>query len=80
MLEPLGGYLLLGAKMRADPAAHCGPWNFGPERSSAITVGELVGLVIAEWGSGSWEAAGGEREPRKLQLRIDKDQKIPLTL
>jgi CDP-glucose 4,6-dehydratase len=68
VLEPLGGYLLLGAKMCADPAAHCGPWNFGPERSSAITVGELVGLIIAEWGSGSWEAAGSEVGPREAGL------------
>ena len=32
VLEPLGGYLLLGAVMGTDPDRYGGPWNFGPER------------------------------------------------
>ena len=32
VLEPLGGYLLLGAVMGTDPDRYGGPWNFGPDR------------------------------------------------
>ncbi|RZK32381.1 MAG: CDP-glucose 4,6-dehydratase, partial [Hymenobacter sp.] len=30
VLEPLGGYLLLGAKLSQDAARYAGAWNFGP--------------------------------------------------
>jgi CDP-glucose 4,6-dehydratase len=75
VLEPLGGYLLLGATMSTDPDRYGGPWNFGPERSSTVTVSELVGLVIDEWGSGSWEpaSAGAQvHEAGLLTLDINK--------
>lgn len=56
VLEPLSGYLLLGAMMSEHGNRYAGAWNFGPERVSTITVGELVGLMVDAWGSGSWES------------------------
>jgi CDP-glucose 4,6-dehydratase len=75
VLEPLGGYLLLGAMMKKHGHEYDGAWNFGPDRASTITVGELVGLVIAEWGSGSWESTASDSQAHEaglLTLDINK--------
>jgi CDP-glucose 4,6-dehydratase len=32
-------------------------WNFGPGTEGAATVAELVDLMTASWGRGSWRAA-----------------------
>ena len=77
VLEPLGGYLLLAARMLAEPddARLADAWNFGPSSLEAVTVGELVDLFVAAWASGSWKDASlGEQphEARLLRLSIDK--------
>jgi CDP-glucose 4,6-dehydratase len=77
VLEPLGGYLLLAARMLAAPddARLPDAWNFGPSSLEAVTVGELVDLFVAAWGSGTWKDASlGEQphEARLLRLSIDK--------
>jgi CDP-glucose 4,6-dehydratase len=75
VLEPLGGYLLLGAHMAKHGHQYSGPWNFGPDRSSTITVKELVELVITEWGSGSWESTATDNQAHEaglLTLDINK--------
>lgn len=78
VLEPLSGYLLLGARL-SDPTAErgrfCGPWNFGPLPESDCNVGRLVDDVIRAWGGGSWErvpAAVGGAETPELRLDITK--------
>ncbi len=58
VLEPLGGYLLLAARMLAEPGVFDDAFNFGPASDAAITVGDLTDRVVAAWGSGSWERAG----------------------
>jgi CDP-glucose 4,6-dehydratase len=84
VLEPLAGYLWLGAKLWRDGAAYAGPWNFGPEPGGATTVCSVVEAFVREWGSGQWRAAsasaaGGEtaaaaprHEAHLLQLDITK--------
>jgi len=76
VLEPLGGYLLLGARLLGpDAARHCGPWNFGPAPEDAAPVSALVGEIIRAWGSGSWAPEpqpGAPREAGLLRLSADK--------
>jgi CDP-glucose 4,6-dehydratase len=77
VLEPLGGYLLLAARMLTTPdgAALADAWNFGPSGLEVVTVGALVDLFIAAWGSGTWQDAGVAGQPheaRLLRLSIDK--------
>lgn len=77
VLEPLGGYLLLAARMLAptDGARLAEGWNFGPSSTEAVTVGELVDLFLAAWGGGSWEdvsTVGQLHEAHMLRLSIDK--------
>jgi CDP-glucose 4,6-dehydratase len=53
VLEPLSGYLLLGARMYEDGACYGDAWNFGPSDTEVLTVEEVVKRVIKYWGSGS---------------------------
>jgi CDP-glucose 4,6-dehydratase len=50
VLEPLAGYLWLGALLAGDPATYGGAWNFGPDPESAVSVEQLVSLVCQVWG------------------------------
>ncbi len=55
VLVPLGGYLLLGAKMMAgDPHQWSGAWNFGPPEMNGITTSQIAEKLIELWGSGEW--------------------------
>ena len=76
VLEPLGGYQLLGAKLLgAEAAAHCEPWNFGPADENAKPVRDLVDGFVAAWGGGSWQQVtepGAPHETAILKLNIEK--------
>jgi CDP-glucose 4,6-dehydratase len=69
VLEPVGGYLAYAEALldrRDVPAA----LNFGPDRSDARTVAEMVDRAIECWGSGSWrhEPVAGDIEAPVLTL------------
>jgi len=55
VLEPLGGYLLLAAKMSHNGRGYAQAWNFGPHDEDAIPVKEMVQRIIRYWGHGSWK-------------------------
>ncbi|MBI5068838.1 MAG: CDP-glucose 4,6-dehydratase [Deltaproteobacteria bacterium] len=79
VLEPLSGYLLLGARLRdgADRASFCEAWNFGPRFEDARTVREVAEVAIRAWGGGSWEDRGEPGAPAEagiLRLGIEKAQ------
>jgi CDP-glucose 4,6-dehydratase len=46
VLEPLYGYLLLGAKMMTDGHSFSGAWNFGPLYRNSLTVEDLIRRFI----------------------------------
>jgi CDP-glucose 4,6-dehydratase len=75
VLEPLGGYLLLGARLLEGDAGACEAWNFGPRPEGTVPVSELVGAVVEAWGSGGWRATpqrGAPHEANVLRLAIEK--------
>jgi CDP-glucose 4,6-dehydratase len=78
VLEPLGGYLALGARLAGPGAARfCEPWNFGPHAEDARTVREVVEALVRAWGSGRWEDRHDPRAPHEagfLRLSIEKAQ------
>ena len=76
VLEPLSGYLALASRLYTGEDLR-GAWNFGPERESHRTVGELVNTVIESWGSGSKELVfgGGLGETSTLYLNCDKSER-----
>jgi CDP-glucose 4,6-dehydratase len=81
VLEPLGGYLLLGARLAGvgteAPERFCEAWNFGPRIEDARPVREVVEALIRSWGSGSWDDRHDPAAPHEaglLRLSIDKAQ------
>jgi CDP-glucose 4,6-dehydratase len=75
VLEPLRGYLMLGAKLLTSGKAFAEAWNFGPSYPGLVTVKELVGAFVTCWGDGSYtiaKDASGDRESHFLHLDISK--------
>ena len=79
VLEPLSGYLSLGARL-LDPsslnvAEYCEAFNFGGYVNSNKSVKELVENVISYWGEGSWDLVHPDKsyhESSLLNLSSDK--------
>jgi CDP-glucose 4,6-dehydratase len=50
VLEPVSGYLSLGARMARAPGAHTAAYNFGPETNGrGVPVEEVVRGILARW-------------------------------
>lgn len=73
VLEPLAGYLLLGACLSRDAAGFSKAYNFGPLPEGHLMVRDLVSTAIAAWGSGDWKdvsSPGALHEAGLLKLDI----------
>ena len=66
VLDPLRGYLTLGAELGARPEEFSGAWNFGPAESEARQVRELVELA-----GGAWQLDPDPAPPEANQLQLD---------
>ncbi len=79
VLEPLSGYLQLGANLHRASAPGalqppCGGFNFGPALTSNRTVADLVQEVLKHW-PGRWEDRSDPKavhEAKLLNLATDK--------
>ncbi len=75
VLEPLYGYLLLGAYMMKEPTKYVGAWNFGPKSDDVISVGSLVDKIIELYKKGTWKDLSDPNalhEAKLLALDINK--------
>lgn len=74
VLDPLGGYLLLAARLWQDGPSYAGAWNLGPDGQVAWTVEKVVQEIISQWGGGSCRVDGHPQphEARWLQLDCRK--------
>jgi CDP-glucose 4,6-dehydratase len=75
VLEPIAGYLLLGALSAGKPVDYSTAYNFGPLPGDHISVRELVEAAIGVWGSGDWKDTSQPdqlHEAGLLQLDIQK--------
>jgi len=73
VLEPLSGYLWLGATLLASPSFHGEAFNFGPPASASVS--ELIDTISRQWEGAAWEidsAAVNVGEDVLLQLACDK--------
>jgi CDP-glucose 4,6-dehydratase len=68
VLEPLSGYLLLGAKLNENPVKYAEAYNFGPFAEDNLTVNELVKKAIDIWGSGTYQFVPDESAPHEAKL------------
>jgi len=79
VLEPLSGYLQLGATLHKAEGTDalsplCGGFNFGPSMASNRTVADLVQQVLQHW-PGLWEDKSNPNavhEATLLNLATDK--------
>ena len=79
VLEPLGGYLLLGALVNENTEKLSDAYNFGPEANDHLTVGALVNIALKVWGVGNWENKLSENQPHeagllKLDISLAKNE------
>jgi CDP-glucose 4,6-dehydratase len=81
VLEPLSGYLWLGACLWNQPGTFEGSWNFGPHPGGNVSVRQIVNQVVAIWGEGEWKHVCQDQsvkshEARTLTLDITKSNSI----
>lgn len=75
VLEPLRGYLLLGAKMYENPLQYSIAYNFGPFMHDVLNVKQVVEKAIQIWGQGKFIIPELEKQPHEastLKLDISK--------
>lgn len=78
VLEPLSGYLCLGALMLSDSKKYSESWNFGPTDSDILSVGDILKLSINSWGRSKYIIDKNENlhEANLLKLDISKARAI----
>jgi CDP-glucose 4,6-dehydratase len=79
VLEPIRGYLELGAELVDNPALHGEAFNFGPLPSECRTVGELVRALSKFWPEFTYEtetATSIGHETNLLKLNCEKSASI----
>lgn len=77
VLEPLSGYLALGARLHQDPKDVNGEaFNFGPGPEVTQTVAELLTAMVPHWPGAAWHVPPEEgttrHEATLLKLSCDK--------
>lgn len=76
VLEPVSGYLWLGACLLNNPRGVTGEsFNFGPKKDVVKSVRELADLFLKCWGKGTWKHVppeGTKKEASLLKLSCDK--------
>lgn len=75
VLEPLSGYLLLGAHLAVNPALNGEAFNFGPNADQNKTVRDLLEEMEQFWPGSAWadvSANEHKHEAKLLKLNCDK--------
>lgn len=70
VLEPLGAYLMLAAKMSEQPAEYISAFNFGPDQNDMLTVEDLTKIFIERFGTGSYNQLQLEGAPHEAKLLL----------
>ena len=70
VLEPVGAYLLLAAKMTENPIDYCTAYNFGPNPSDMLSVAELTEIFIKSFGAGSYQNLNPLNAPHEAKLLL----------
>ena len=76
VLEPVSGYLWLGARLLSDGDLDGEAFNFGPGNAQDKTVADLLASMTRRWEGAQWEASLGSElagsEASLLKLSCDK--------
>lgn len=79
VLEPVSGYLLLGARLRSAPGLYGGSWNFGPSTANVRTVADVANAISERFNNNVveiCESRNDHHEARLLQLNCDKAHQL----
>ena len=80
VLEPISGYLMLGALLASEGKKWSGAWNFGPSSDQVRTVKEVSEMLVEEFGRGQIKIDNANtkipHEANLLQLNCDKAQQM----
>ncbi len=76
VLEPLGGYLLLAAKMSESPTLLSTAYNMGPNPDDMLTVEDLTKIFIECYGHGSYRSTAEEGAPHEAKLLLLDSAKV----
>jgi CDP-glucose 4,6-dehydratase len=78
VVEPILGYLKLGASLNEKPKKYSKAYNFGPLPKDHLTVKQLVKIAIKNWGGGEWKNIASPdklHEAALLKLNTDRAKK-----
>ena len=70
VLEPLSGYLMLGARLLDGDVSCAGAYNFGPENSGVTTVLEAANILKEAWDDVKFEIIPPENAPHEAKLLL----------
>ncbi len=70
VLEPLGAYLLLAARMSEDPVRYSTAFNFGPDINDTLTVEDLTKIFIDRFGAGGYKITPPEKPLHEAKLLL----------
>ena len=79
VLEPLSGYLKLGARLLESGHVYDGAWNFGPHVGDVRTVLDVANAIASQFENGLVvvdEQRGKPHEAHLLQLNSDKARQL----
>ena len=72
VLEPLSGYLLLGAKLYTEGCRYAEGWNFGPNDSDAKPVEWMISTICSLWGENASYSIDNQQQPHEATyLKLD---------
>ena len=71
VLEPLSGYLEVGARLIKDPIKYGGGWNFGPKSGDDWNVEQIVKTICNIWGDGKYSVDAGQHPHEAHWLKLD---------
>lgn len=77
VLEPLSGYIALGAALLDDQDGAASAWNFGPMDLEPLTVSDIAHQFVKSWGHGSIIAAQDDAGPHEAHyLKLDSSKAV----
>lgn len=72
VLEPLNGYLTLGAQLFKDGSRFIGAWNFGPNDTDTLPVEEITSTLCLLWGNQATYQVDTNPQPHEASyLKLD---------
>jgi len=71
VLEPISGYLILGMQLAEGKKIFSDAWNFGPDKSSWLTVGDITKRILILLGKGTLSVSPDDSKHETDFLTLD---------